>query len=84
MCRKHYILQGAWSGEYVRRNADGGLFLDDSLPDAFCKHIAPKIARQARRLFGEPVKALRVPKEGHPPALFPVSASLAFPARLLH
>lgn len=71
MCTKHYRYRHRGTGEFLRMQPDGSLFLDNNAYDAFCEHTAQGVERRARRQFGRRFQKERIHAEpARPPLAF--------------
>jgi len=63
-----YALRSPKTGHFIRRHADGGLTLSESVGDYFCEHFAPAVRKAAQRKFARRFELISVvdPQPGEP------------------
>lgn len=67
MCTNHYRYRDRKTGEFLRMQADGSLFLDSNVYDAFCEHTGQGVEHRANRQFGRAFKKERIREDQAPP-----------------
>jgi hypothetical protein len=67
MCTKYYRYRDNGTGEFLRMQSDGSLYLDGNVYDAFCAHNAKNVERRALRQFGRRFQKERIAAESFLP-----------------